>query len=117
MECSQQQHAHAGNQGQNVLEYTLIIYIVAVLWHCSKLLSIFQWLHFKTNYGSTVQSPEKVDPLKRKGGSRSLHTVTFCIAFNIKLIKFTATLDQTLSIWLGIQFRQRYGQIKDRRPK
>ena len=26
-------------------------------------------------------------------------------------------LYQTLSIWLGIQFRQRYGQIKDRRPK
>ena len=26
-------------------------------------------------------------------------------------------LDQTLSIWLGIQFRQRYTQIKDRRPQ
>ena len=24
--------------------------------------------------------------------------------------------DQTLSIWLGIQFRQYYGQIKDRNP-
>ena len=27
-----------------------------------------------------------------------------------------AALYQTLSIWLEIQFRQRYGQIKDRRP-
>ena len=26
-------------------------------------------------------------------------------------------LYQTLSIWLGIQFRQRNGQIKDRKPK
>ena len=26
------------------------------------------------------------------------------------------SIHQTLSIWLGIQFRQRYGQIKDRRP-
>jgi hypothetical protein len=24
-------------------------------------------------------------------------------------------LNHTLSIWLGIQFRQRYGQIKDRK--
>ena len=30
-------------------------------------------------------------------------------------VKALMSINQTLSIWLGIQFRQRYGQIKDRR--
>ena len=33
------------------------------------------------------------------------------------LLKHGLYIYQTLSIWLGIQFRQRYGQIKYRRPK
>ena len=40
------------------------------------------------------------------------------ISYGVKLTNTNGTysVDQTLSIWLGIQFRQRNNQIKDRKP-
>ena len=34
---------------------------------------------------------------------------------NVKVLEWS--LDQAMGIWLGIQFRQRNSQIKDRKPK
>ena len=40
----------------------------------------------------------------------------YFIIRNWRKLMFALTVDQTLSIWLGIQFRQRNSQIKDWRP-
>ena len=60
---------------------------------------------------------EKEDNVQKLGKKHRLNTRLERISNQTEIEKApTVIIYQTLSIWLGIQFREGYGQIKDRRP-